>query len=343
MDLHSGMRFAHRHRAFGMRLCSGRIPSAASPLTLSGLEVLRSVAALGSFSAAGEALGYSQSAVSRQVAAMERAVGAELFRRSPRGVRLTDAGRLLVEHATTALGELDTARAAIARLGQRVAGRLAVGAIPTAGMSLVPQAVARLLASHPDVDVELHEGSTPALAERVAAGVLDLAVVALRPAGREHDFGALRPELLLVDPLRVAVAASHRLATRGRVDVGELRDEPWIIGRPGTAGEPIFAAWPSLQAPRIAYRARDWPARLGLVAAGLGIALVPGLVARSVPAGVAVIDVDDPQHDRDPSAVTIVAPGAPPAAAAIVTALRVEAARFAMTRTPAQRAPAGRR
>ncbi len=312
----------------------------ASSFTLAGLELLRSAAALRSFSAAGDALGYSQSAVSRQIAALERAVGARLFERAPRGVRLTEAGALLLEHATTALGELDTARAAIVRLSERTAGRLAVGAIPTAGIALVPRAIARLAASHPEVRVELHDGSTPALVERVAAGSIDLAVVALRPAGRDQDFGTLRPELLLVDPLRVAVAATHRLAGRGRVGTDELRDEPWVVGQPTVEGEPAFGAWPSLAAPRIAFAAHDWPARLGLVAAGLGIALIPGLAAPSVPAGVVLVDVDDPEHERDPSGVTITSPGAPPAAAAMVRALRSEAARFAMTRPPGERPPA---
>lgn len=312
----------------------------ASSLTLAGLEVLASAAALRSFSAAGEALGYSQSAVSRQVAALERAVGAPLFERAPRGVRLTEAGALLLEHATTALGELDAARAAIDRLRERVAGRLVVGAIPTAGIALVPRAIARMAVSHPEVRVELHDGSTPALVERVAAGSLDLAVVALRPAGRDQDFGRLRPELLLVDPLRVAVAATHRLAGRGRVGTDKLRDEPWVVGRPTAEGEPVFGAWPSLETPTVAFAARDWPARLGLVAAGLGVALVPGLAAPSVPAGVVLVDVDDPEHERDPRAVTITSPDAPSAAAAMVGALRAEAARFAMTRPPGARSPA---
>ena len=313
---------------------------ATPPLTLAGLQVLSSAAALRSFSAAGDALGYSQSAVSRQIAALERAVGTSLFERAPRGVLLTEAGALLLEHGTIALGELDAARAAIERLRERVEGRLAVGAIPTAGTALAPRAIARLAVSHPEVRVELHDGSTPALVERVAAGSLDVAVVALRPAGLEQDFGTLRPELLLVDPLRVAVAATHRLAGRERVEAGELRDEPWVVGRPAAEGEPFFGAWPSLETPTVAFAARDWPARLGLVAAGLGIALMPGLAAPSVPAGVVLVDVDDPQHRRDPSAVTVTSPSAPPAAAAMVGALRAEAARFAMTRTPGERRPA---
>ena len=175
-----------------------------------------------------------------------------------------------------------------------------MGAIPTLGIALVPRAIARLAVTHPEVHIDLHEGSTPALVERVGAGTLDLAVVAERPAGREQDFGALRPERFIVDPMRVAVPASHRLAGRRRVGVGELRDEPWIVGRPTEDGEPIFETWPSLKSPRVAFAAHGWPARLGLVAAGLGIALIPGLAAPSVPSGVVVIDIDDPQHDARP-------------------------------------------
>lgn len=311
-----------------------------APLTLDGLEVLRAAAALRSFSAAGDALGYSQPAVSRKIAALEAAVGAVLFRRGARGVELTEAGALLLDRATLALEELDAARAAIARLGERMAGRVGLGAIPTAGIALVPRALARLAATHPDVRVALEEDSTPALVARVAAGTLDLAVVTARPAGREQDFGALRPQQLAVDPMRVAVAAGHRLAGRGRVDVAQLHGEPWIVGRPARDDEPIFATWPSLPDPPVAYAAHGWPARLGLVAAGLGIALIPAFAAPAVPAGVAVIDVDDPEHRRDPTAVLIVADGAPPAAAELAGALRTEAARFAMRRAPGERPPA---
>lgn len=314
--------------------------SSPPPLSLTGLEAFRSAAALRSFSGAGLALGYSQSAVSRKITALEHALGTTLFVREPRGVTLTEAGTLLLEHATAALGELDAARAAIARLTDRVDGRLSVGVIPVMGMALIPRAVARFARSYPDVRIELSEGSTPVLVERVEAGTLDVAVVAERPMGHEQDFGTLRPESILVDPLRVAVPASHRLAARGRVPVEELAREPWIIGRAGTEGEPIFATWPSLTTPNIAYEAREWPARLGLVAAGLGIALMPGAGAPSVPAGIAVIDVDDPQHGRDPSAATVIAAGAPPAAAAMVDAIRTEAAQFAMARPPEARRPA---
>lgn len=309
-------------------------------ITLDGLEALRSAAALRSFSAAAHALSSSQPVVSRKIAALEAAVGAPLFARAPRGVRLTEAGELLLAHATTALDELDAARAAIDRLGERLAGTLAVGTIPAAGMTLVPRAVARLVATQPGVRVRLHDGSTPSLVERVAAGALDVAVVALRPAGREQDFGALVPERLLADPLRVAVGAGHRLAGRRRVPVAELRDEPWIVGRAAVPDEPIWATWPTLEAPRVAYEAHDWPARFGLVAAGLGVALLPGLVALSVPAGVVAIDVEDPRHDRDPVAAVVTSAAAVPAAAALVTALRAEAARFAMRRPAGERPPA---
>lgn len=310
-----------------------------TPLTLDGLEVLRSAAALSSFSAAGHALGYSQSAVSRKVAALEAAVGAPLFERAARGVRLTPTGALLLEHASAALEELEVAQAAIARASDHAAGHLALGAIPTAGVALVPRAVARLALTHPELRVTLHEGSTPALVDRVTTGAVDLAVVALRPAGVDQEFGDLVPELLLVDPLRVAVPASHRLADRGRVGIDELRGEPWIVGRGDQDAEPAFGAWPSLASPLVAFAARTWPARLGLVAAGLGLALIPGLAAPCAPAGVVVIDVDDPQHRRDPSGVAITAPDAPRAVTAVLAALRAEAARFAVRRSRGERRP----
>ncbi|MDA0161580.1 LysR substrate-binding domain-containing protein [Solirubrobacter ginsenosidimutans] len=292
-------------------------------LTLTGLRVVQEVAARGSFTAAADVLGYTQSAISRQVAAMEAAAGAPLFERHARGVRPTLAGTVLLRHAGPVLERVDTARLELGGLRDRLEGRLALGAYPTALAVLVPRALARLRAAHPAITVTLREGTTPTHLRRVRAGRLELAVVALDPDALDtvQDLSA---DVVYEGGLLLAVAETHRFAQRGTVDVGELATEPWIVGDSG-AGDSPFGAWPGLKSPRIAHSVRDWPARLALVANGFGIAVVPGMHATTVGPGVALVAVDEPIPIRR-VAVAVTRADRSPSAAATITALREEAA-----------------
>jgi DNA-binding transcriptional LysR family regulator len=261
--------------------------------TLLGFEVIRAVAARGSFSAAAEALGYTQSAVSRQVAAMEVAAGAPLFERRARGVRPTSAGTALLRHAITALEAADAARR---ELADGTGARLRVGAFPTAVAGLVPRAAATFGAHHPTVELSLREGTTPSQIRRLRSGSVDAAVVTEPP-----DPTGTRLEWLLDDPLLLAVAHSHRLAHVRTVDVADLADEDWISG----GGDPLLGVWPGVPQPaRVAFVARDWTAKLGLVAAGLGVTVVPSLAAAAVRADVALIGV---RAERPPARSVYVA------------------------------------
>lgn len=265
----------------------------AAGVTLDGLRVLREVAALGSLTAAAGKLGYTQSAVSRQVAALEAVVGTPLFRRWARGVRPTAAGAVLLRHAATILSAVETAEHEVAGLRDRVAGRVVVGAFPTATAVLLPRAIARVTAAHPALTVVLHEGASPSLVGRVRDGRMEVAVIGVGADLPPYDLDGLRVSVVSSGGLHVAVAAGHRLAHRERVQVEELAAERWIIGEPTNGTDPQFQAWPTLLDPRIGYAVRSWPARLGMVAAGLGISLIPELSAASVPSGVHVIAVDD--------------------------------------------------
>src|ERR1035438_5507131 len=131
-------------------------------LTITGLQVLLGVSRLGSFSAAAEALGYTQSAISRQVAGLEAFAGAPLFERHARGVRPTAAGEVLIRHAGAVLDRIAAATNELAGLSDRLEGRIAVGAFPTAAASLVPTAVARLIRTNPGLRVRLIEAPLPA-------------------------------------------------------------------------------------------------------------------------------------------------------------------------------------
>lgn len=262
-------------------------------MTLAGLQVCREVALLGSFTAAAHSLGYSQPTISRLVASTESAVGHRLFAREVRGVSTTRAGSVLVEHAARVLAGVEGLRRDLDGLGDRLGGRIAVGAFPAAMSVLIPRAVAHLRAEHPGLLVALVESSTPVLLRDLRAGKLEVAVIGIGAGLPEYDLDGLACHQVDAGGLCVAVSAGHRLAGAHQVDVSELVDEPWIAGT-GPAGDSQFVAWPTLQDPIVEFRARSWPARLGLVAAGLGICLIPEMAAPSVPDGVVVVNVEDP-------------------------------------------------
>jgi DNA-binding transcriptional LysR family regulator len=263
-------------------------------LTLAGLRVAVEVARRGSFTAAAEALGYTQSAVSRQISATESAVGTPLFERQARGVRPTQSGEALLRHARHVIAHVEAAELEMAGLRDRIAGRLAVGAYPTAAASLVPRAIARLRKAHPALTVSLWEASSPAQIRRLRAGRIEVAVVATGDGLPDYDLTGLRSEVLRPGRgLGVVVSIDHPLASRNEVHVEDLAQETWIVGA-GDEGEPQFGAWPTLTAPRVAHEARSWQTRLGLVAAGLGASVLPGLAADTLPHGVKWLRVRDP-------------------------------------------------
>lgn len=251
------------------------------------LDVFLTVARTGSLTAAARALGYTQSAVSRQMAVLEADIGAPLLHRLPRGVSLTDAGRALLPHAEAVLDRLAAARS-------ELTGRttLRIGAFPTAMAALVPRALSTLRASYPRVGVKIVEGRTPQLLERLHAGDADVAVVSA-PPGQQLEPHRAELHHLLDERLLVALPAGHRLASRTTVRLAELGDEPFIAGS-ATAEETLLrATLPAGFRPRIDIVVADWTGKLGCVAAGLGVALVPALAVRARPQDIDLVRVDD--------------------------------------------------
>ncbi|MFE9881144.1 LysR family transcriptional regulator [Streptomyces sp. NPDC005784] len=294
--------------------------------TLTGLRVIQAVVDTGSFTAAADALGYTQSAVSRQVAAMEAAAGAPLFVRGARGVAPSPAGMMFARRAATALNEIDAVSTDLAGLQDHVTGRVAIAAFPSAAAVLVPRTLARLGNDHPGLIVDFGEASSPTQLRQLRAHRIDVAVIGVGADLPAYDFEGLSRDLLLDGGLLLAVPADHRFAGRGTIPVTELRDEPWIVGK-GLRDDPQFGAWPTLDHPRIAYAAREWPTRLGLVATGLGIAVLPEVAAAAVPTGVRIVQVDDPAWlGRAIVAVTV--RDRSPEVTATVGALRHEAAQL---------------
>ncbi|MGA4541686.1 LysR family transcriptional regulator [Uniformispora flossi] len=271
---------------------AGTARTAADPVahdfSTAWLRVFLAVAEAASFTAAAARLGYTQSAVSRQISALEDEVGSPLFDRLPRGVRLTDAGHALLPRARAVLDQVDLARRDLAELRGLARGRVRVGAFATAGAALVPRAIAGFLADHPGVGLTLDEDLTPRLLAAVAADELDVAVVS-GPAGHSPDADLHH---LLDEVMLVALPRTHPLAGRRRVRLAELAAESWIAGgrRPeqtllGPYLRPDFV-------PRIGFVASDWIAKQGLVAAGLGVTLVPALAAGALRADLAVCALD---------------------------------------------------
>jgi DNA-binding transcriptional LysR family regulator len=290
------------------------------------LEVFRTVARHGSITVAARQLRFTQSAVSRQIAALEAEVGARVFDRLPRGVALTEEGRSLLPHAEAVLDRLTAARRDLDALRGLGGGRLRVGAFPTAVAALVPRALAAFREAHPDVALSLLEGLTPALLERLAAGDADVAVVSSSPSGLLDDSRfALRH--LLDERLLVAVARGHRLARRRRVRLADLADDPFVVGS-ATAEETLLrASLPSGFQPRIDLVAAEWTGKLGLVAAGLGVALVPALAVRGTPADIVLLRLHpDDESVRQVFAATVAGRTPSPAVTRFHTHLR-EAAR----------------
>ncbi len=249
------------------------------------LRTFASVAELGSFTAAAGALGYTQSAVSRQVRTLEEACGVELFARGARGVRATPAGEYLLPHARALLERYaDTARA-LESLRQADAGMLRLGAFSTANAVLVPRALTRFGERHPGVEIRLREGLTERLLPALDAGELDLAVVST------HKYKIASADLVVLgdDPLLVALPRGHRLARRRTVPLAELADESWIVADDEAAVAALHARCaPAGFVPQTRLRVAEWTSKLGLVSAGFGVTFVPALAVGGVREDVAL-------------------------------------------------------
>ncbi|WP_406099637.1 LysR family transcriptional regulator [Streptomyces sp. NBC_01013] len=262
------------------------------------LRLLVAVAECGSFTQAAVRLNYTQSAVSRRIAALEQQAGGPLFVRLARGVRLTPAGRALHRHATEVLDRLARAERELAVLHAGQGGLLHVGAFATANIFLVPHALRSLRDTSPEVEVVASEGPTDILMQRLTDGALDLAVVSDYPSGLPQADG-VTTTVLCEDELRVVLPREHRLAGTGTFDLRELRDEAWLQSAYGD--RPTMLADACARAgfsPRKVIRIAEWTGKFGYVAAGLGVALVPSLAARAVPRTLAVCRLTDPALRR---------------------------------------------
>jgi len=244
------------------------------------LRVFREVVRCGSLSAAAEALSFTQPAVSRQIAALEREAGAQLLERTPRGIRLTEAGRVLLGHAEAILDRMAIARTQVESVASLAGGRLRIGSFQTANATIVPRAIAAFAREHPGVELSLVEATSPNALAGLRAGEIDVAVVARLP---ELDAADVEIVDLVDDEIFVALPAGHRLAHKPKLRLRDLHDETWIEAPGGPAQRPLLsAALASGFEPRIRFGAEQWLSKQGLVAAGVGVTLIPGLAIATV-------------------------------------------------------------
>jgi DNA-binding transcriptional LysR family regulator len=286
------------------------------------LNVFREVVRRGSLSAAAEALSFTQPAVSRQIAALEREAGAQLLERTPRGIRLTEAGRVLLGHAEAILDRMDAARAQVESVGRLAGGRLRIGAFPTANATVVPRAIAAFAREHPGVELSLVEALSPDAIAQLRAGAVDLAVVT-HHAGIDADVEVVD---LVDDELLVALPAGHPLAAKPRLRLRDLRDETWIESTNGGGRASLLrAALAHGFEPRVRFGAEQWLAKQGLVAAGVGVTLIPGLAIATVRDDIALRSLG-PDAPRRRVVAVLPAGYRAPAVAPFVDMLRREAA-----------------
>lgn len=245
------------------------------------MGVLRAVARHGSFSGAAQALGYTQPAVSRQIATLEAETGAVLVTRAPDGARLTDAGAVLVRHAELIFAALEDAESELRAVIGLEAGRVRLATFSSAAASIVPLAIARFRGVHPGVELEVEMMEEVASIPALRCGELDIAL------GNDPESapGELIERVhLFDDPMYVALPCGHPLAQRPSLRLRDLAGEPWMLGATTSCPDArmfMRACHTAGFEPTIAFENDDYHAILGFVAAGVGVALIPDLAARS--------------------------------------------------------------
>jgi DNA-binding transcriptional LysR family regulator len=293
------------------------------------MRVLREVAAQGSFSAAAEALSFTQSAVSQQVAALEREAGAKLVERGARGIRLTPAGQALVSHADAILSRLEDAEQELAAIAGLKGGRLRTASFQSAGATLVPRALAEFHRRHREVDLSASTAELTEARELLRSGEIDIAIV-MDFEGEPLVYPDLETEHLLNDQYYVALPSDHRLADRARVALSDLSDEDWINSCPGTSCDQVVvgACRAAGFDPRVVIESDENDQMQACVAGGLGVALWPQLALAHVRPGVVVKPVAGAQVERRVHAATLAGAYRSAATEAMLAILRETAEEF---------------
>jgi DNA-binding transcriptional LysR family regulator len=300
-------------------------------LSMNRLLVFREVLAHGSFSAAADALSYTQSAVSQAIASLEAEVGASLVERARGGARPTAVGAALAGHAGGILARLEAAETEVAAIAAGRGGRLRTASFSTAGASLMPEAIAGFRASHPGVELTLAEGEPEEIAPRLRAGEFDLVLLFEFEGFRERLGRGMRRFELLDEPLHLALPHDHPLSARNSLQLEDLAEEAWIqtsVESP-CAQHVLRSCHIAGFEPRVSFETDDYATVQGLVAAGVGVALIPQLALSTIRPDILVRPLDPRSPMRRIFAATPESASATPAVATMLDVLRDAARRIA--------------
>jgi DNA-binding transcriptional LysR family regulator len=293
------------------------------------MRVLREVAARGSFSAAAEALNFTQSAVSQHVAALERETGTQLVERGARGVRLTEAGQLLVGHADAILARIECAEDELAALAGLRGGRLRLISFQSGGATLAPRAVASFHERHPGVELSMIEAEPAEAAQRLRAGEAELALVYDHASVPDLLPADLELVHLLDDRYEAILPAGHPLSGRRRLRLADLSEDPWVASTDACGCRQITESVCREAGfePRVAFEADETSAAQALVAAGVGVSLLPRLALTALHPGVVARTLTDAPFRRV-SAARLAGAYASPAGDAMLQTIRDVADEF---------------
>lgn len=298
------------------------------------LRVLREVAEHGSFSAAADALSYTQPAISQQIAALEKRAGTTLVDRGSRGVRLTDAGRTLVEHAEVVIARLAAAEAELEAIAGIRGGRVRMSSFPSAGASLLPPAVALFTSRYPDVELNFVEQEPEDAVQMLRAAELEVAIVFEFGNFAQPEFDRLYEGIelrhLIDDPMYLALPREHPAARKQRVRLQDVADDVWIQNdTSGPCGRLHLAACSAAGfEPKIGFQSDDYNVVQGLIAAGVGVSLLPALALTNVREDIVVRSLGRGAPTRKIAAATLAGRYRSPATEAMLDILSEAADSF---------------
>jgi DNA-binding transcriptional LysR family regulator len=297
------------------------------------MRVLREVAVRGSFSAAAEALSFTQSAISQQIAALERETGTTLVQRNARGIRLTEAGEALVRHAEAILARLGEAEAELEAIAGLRGGRLRLASFESAAATLMPLAIAAFRARHPGVELSMVMGEPEDTLPLLKSGELDLAL-GFDSRVRDEVDGIARMHLIQ-DPMFLVMPNDHPLAHKRNVRIADLADDAWIAGNTDCECNRLINRACAVAGfePRIAFQTDDYTAMQGFVAAGVGVSLIAELGLTSIRDDIVVRALGREAPVREIYAATLAGAHRTPATQAMLDSLTDVAARYE-TRRP---------
>jgi LysR family hydrogen peroxide-inducible transcriptional activator len=270
-------------------------------MELHQLRYFCAVAETGSFSRAAEHSHVSQPSLSQQILKLEAELGVRLFDRLGRSVRLTEVGKTFLPRAHAVLRELEAARGDVVESKDSVSGQVTVGVIPTVAPYFLPPVLAAFAKHFPKSTVIVVEEITPVLLERLRAGSIDVAILALPVRG--HEFEALP---LITEPLFAALPKNHRLSRNKTVGLRELRKEPFLLLRDGHCfrENAVAACDRARVSPQVVFESGQFSSLLGLVGAGVGVSLVPAM-AVDRRSQVRFVRISDPTATRTIGALTL--------------------------------------